>query len=98
MQALHYLGKTQLRWQDIPDAALVDATDAIVRPLAVAACDLDRQIFAGTAPFEPPFVIGHEFTGEVLARGEARDVDRRRRHRARVVPAELWLVRLLPTR
>jgi len=70
MQALHYLGKAHLRWQELPDAALVDPTDAIVRPLAVAACDLDRQIFAGTAPFEPPFVIGHEFTGEVLARGE----------------------------
>jgi alcohol dehydrogenase len=69
MQALHYLGKSQLRWQEIPDAALRATTDAIVRPLAVAACDLDRSIFAGTAPFKPPFVIGHEFTGEVLARG-----------------------------
>jgi alcohol dehydrogenase len=70
MQALHYLGKSQLRWQDVPDATLVNPTDAIVRPLAVAACDLDRSIFAGTAPFKPPFVIGHEFTGEVIACGE----------------------------
>ena len=70
MQALHYLGKAQLRWQDIPDATLIETTDAIVRPLAVAACDLDRSIFAGTAPFKPPFVIGHEFAGEVIARGE----------------------------
>ncbi len=70
MQALHYLGKGQLRWQETPDAVLLEPTDAIVRPLAVAACDLDRSIFAGSAPFKPPFVIGHEFTGEVLARGE----------------------------
>ena len=70
MQALHYLGKAQLRWQDIPDAALVETSDAIVRPLAVAACDLDRSIFEGLAPFKPPFVIGHEFAGEVMARGE----------------------------
>ena len=76
MQALHYLGKSQLGWQDIPDAKLTSPTDAIVRPLAVAACDLDRSIFAGTAPFKPPFVIGHEFTGEVIARGEhVRSID-----------------------
>ena len=71
MQALHYLGNARLRWQEIPDAAIIDATDAIVRPLAVAACDIDRAIVAGAAPFEPPFVIGHEFTGEVIARGDA---------------------------
>jgi alcohol dehydrogenase len=70
MQALHYLGNAQLRWQGVPDATLVNPTDAIVRPLAVAACDLDRQIVADAAPFKPPFVIGHEFTGEVLACGE----------------------------
>ena len=71
MQALHYLGNAQLRWQDIPDAALIDPTDAIVRPLAVAACDIDRAIVGGAVPFKPPFVIGHEFTGEVIARGDA---------------------------
>src|SRR5258706_147854 len=70
MQALHYLGNTQLQWQDIPDATVVNATDAIVRPLAVAACDLDRAIVAGVAPFKPPFVLGHDFTGEVIAPGE----------------------------
>ncbi len=74
MQALHYLGnelgRAQLRWLDVPDAALVNPTDAIVRPLAVAACDLDRSIVGGAAPFKPPFVLGHEFTGEVVARGE----------------------------
>jgi len=74
MQALHYLGNAlgpaQLRWQDVPDAALVNPGDALVRPLAVAACDLDRSIVDGNAPFKPPFVLGHEFTGEVIARGE----------------------------
>lgn len=70
MQALHHLGKHQLRWQEVSDATLVEGTDAIVRPLAVAGCDLDRSIVGGTAPFKPPFVLGHEFTGEVIACGD----------------------------
>lgn len=70
MQALHFRGKHQLRWQEVSDAIIVEGTYAIVRPLAVAACDLDRSIVGGTSPFKPPFVLGQEFTGEVIACGE----------------------------
>jgi alcohol dehydrogenase len=71
VQALHYLGAGEIGWRQIPDPKILDPTDTIVRPLAVAACDLDRVIVDGKAPFEAPFVLGHEFTGEVIAHGEA---------------------------
>jgi len=71
MQALHYLGDGAIGWRDIPTPKLIEPTDAIVRPLAVAACDLDREIIAGRVPFPVPFVLGHEFVGVVTACGES---------------------------
>lgn len=43
---------------------------ALVRPLAVATCDLDRAIIAGTAPLPGPFALGHEGVAEVVAVGD----------------------------
>lgn len=69
MQTLVFHGPSDLRWQEHPDPNLVEATDAIVKPLAVATCDLDWEIVAGRAPFPGPFPLGHEFVGEVLEIG-----------------------------
>lgn len=71
MQALHYVEPGRLEWRAIPSPALQASTDAIVRPIAVAACDLDRAIAASASPFPGPFVLGHEFCGEVIEVGEA---------------------------
>jgi threonine dehydrogenase-like Zn-dependent dehydrogenase len=40
-----------------------------VRPIAVATCDLDGLIVAGTSPFPAPFPIGHECVAEVIEIG-----------------------------
>ena len=61
--------KTPLQWRDTDRPQLELATDAIVQPLAVAACDLDRSICSGNSPFPGEFVLGHEFTGEVVSVG-----------------------------
>ncbi len=45
-------------------------SDALVRPVASAACDLDRYIVRGQTPFQAPFAIGHEAVGEVLEVGD----------------------------
>jgi threonine dehydrogenase-like Zn-dependent dehydrogenase len=42
MQQLYYLKKRRLEWREVPDPELLFATDAIVRPLAAARCDLDN--------------------------------------------------------
>ena len=72
MQALFTTGKPDapLTWRETPTPDIDQATDAIVRPLAVAACDLDKSIVSGRSPFAAPFMLGHEFTGVVLKAGE----------------------------
>lgn len=70
MKALFYLGARQLEWQETTSPDIEAPTDAIVMPRAVAACDLDRNIARGAAPMPAPFVLGHEFAGEVIKIGE----------------------------
>lgn len=71
MQALQYQGPGQLAWVDAPTPVVEDPTDAVVAPLAVATCDLDWEIVTGRTPFPGPFLLGHEFVGEVVAAGDA---------------------------
>lgn len=60
-----------LSWEDVPTPEIVEPRDALVRPLAVARCDLDPAIAIGLYPMPAPFVMGHEMVGEVIAVGEA---------------------------
>ncbi len=71
MRTLVFLEAGRLEWQEAPDAAIETPDDALVRPLAVAACDLDVALLRGLIPFQGPFPIGHEFVGEVVAVGSA---------------------------
>lgn len=66
MQALVFKKKNQLEWQDLPAPLITGPGQAIVRPLAVARCDLDLPIVRGQTLFRPPFPLGHEFVGEVV--------------------------------
>jgi alcohol dehydrogenase len=59
-----------VEWHEVPDAALQGAGEALVRPLAVALCDLDRPIILGEAPIPPPIALGHEMVGEVVEVGD----------------------------
>ena len=58
-----------LAWEDVPVADLRGSRDALVRPIAVARCDLDPAIALGLYPMPAPFVMGHEMVGEVVAVG-----------------------------
>jgi alcohol dehydrogenase len=71
MQALHYIGPHRLEWHEVPAPRIETGTDVLVRPTAVAACDLDRTIARGRSPFPGPFMLGHEFCGEVIECGDA---------------------------
>ncbi len=73
MQALFFTGNSEdpLEWREAPYPELLEPGDAIVQPLAVAACDLDRSIVNGRSPFPGSFAMGHEFTGRVEAVGSA---------------------------
>jgi alcohol dehydrogenase len=70
MQQLTYTGADALEWREAPEPQLSSDGAAIVRPLAVATCDLDALIIEGGSPFPPPFAIGHECVAEVLDVGD----------------------------
>lgn len=74
MQGLYFLKPGVFEWREVAAPRLTAATDAIVRPLAVARCDLDLYIAAGVVPFQGPFAFGHETVAEVVEAGEAAGV------------------------
>ena len=69
MRALQYQGPNQLEWVEVEDARIEAASDVVIRPTAVASCDLDWGIVQGRVPFPAPFILGHEFVGEIVASG-----------------------------
>jgi threonine dehydrogenase-like Zn-dependent dehydrogenase len=53
-------------WHDVPEPERRHEREAIVRPLAVAACDLDQPMILGRTPFPFPIHLGHECVAEVV--------------------------------
>lgn len=70
MQQLTYIGPGELAWRDVSAPTLDSDRAALVRPLAVATCDLDALIVAGESPFPAPFALGHECVAEVIDIGD----------------------------
>ncbi len=72
MQQLTFLKPSQLAWHEVPEPKLLSERGALVRPLAVARCDLDVGILSGKAayPGSGPFPFGHEFVAEIVKLGE----------------------------
>ena len=71
MRELAFIGKGHLEWRDADEPRLQGDGEALVRPLSVATCDLDRLLVAGLAPVSEPFPFGHECVAEVLDVGDA---------------------------
>jgi len=69
MEQLTYTAPHTLEWREALAPVLDSDVAALVRPVAVATCDLDALIVTGGSPFAPPFAIGHECVAEVLELG-----------------------------
>jgi alcohol dehydrogenase len=69
MQQLMCTGPSTLVWQDIAEPSLRSGIDAIVRPLAVARCDIDLFLASGLFPAASPFALGHECVAEIVEVG-----------------------------
>jgi threonine dehydrogenase-like Zn-dependent dehydrogenase len=82
MRQLTYVGPRRFEWYEVPAPRLTADTDAIVRPLTVARCDLDYYIAQGHPAFPGPFAYGHEAIGVVIGAGS----------KAGVVPGERVIV------
>ncbi len=71
MRQLTFVEPGKLEWWDVAAPQIKADSDTIVRPIAVARCDLDYAMVTGAAPLPGPFAFGHECAGEVVEVGDA---------------------------
>jgi threonine dehydrogenase-like Zn-dependent dehydrogenase len=71
VKQLTFVGAGRLEWREVSEPRLEGDGEAIVRPLAVATCDLDRAFVRGVAPAGREFAFGHECVAEVVETGDA---------------------------
>ncbi|HKH21983.1 MAG TPA: alcohol dehydrogenase catalytic domain-containing protein [Solirubrobacterales bacterium] len=69
MRQLEFIEPGRLEWSEAPDPKLQGDGEAIVRPVALATCDIDVAFVRGRFPAEP-FAFGHECVGEVTDVGD----------------------------
>lgn len=70
MRALSVRPGGRLSWRDVPAPPAPGPGEAVVHPIAVATCDMDRPLALGRTPFPLPLHLGHECVAEVLAVGD----------------------------
>ncbi|MEU6895987.1 alcohol dehydrogenase catalytic domain-containing protein [Streptomyces sp. NPDC046557] len=70
MKALVFQGPGRTMWRDVPDPAIRDPADVIVRVDATTICGTDLHIVKGDLPeVVPGRVLGHEAVGTVVESG-----------------------------
>jgi alcohol dehydrogenase len=72
MKALVYHGPGSKAWEEVPDAAVQEPTDVVVRIDTTTICGTDLHILHGdVATVEPGRILGHEAVGTVTEVGPA---------------------------
>ena len=69
MRQLVLDGPGALHWEESP-APVATGGACVVRPIAVATCDLDVGVLQGRFPLAGPYPFGHEGVAEVVSIGE----------------------------
>ncbi len=70
MQQLTCVGPGEIEWREVQEPGLEHDGDAILRPLAVARCEIDPLLIAGARRESDPFALGHECVAEIVALGD----------------------------
>lgn len=71
MRELCFVGPGKLEWREVAAPTIDGPGQALVRPIAVATCDLDTLLMRGEAPmFGGGFPFGHESVGVVVEVGD----------------------------
>ena len=66
MKAVTWQGPRDVRVEEVPDAAIVDPTDAVIRVTTTALCGSDLHLYDPLSPFMTPGdIVGHEPMGIV---------------------------------
>jgi threonine dehydrogenase-like Zn-dependent dehydrogenase len=72
MKATCWMGTRRVEVRDVPDPAILNPHDAIVRVTSTAICGSDVHLYDGFIPtMRRGDVLGHEFMGEVVEVGKA---------------------------
>jgi len=72
MKANCWIGKRDVRVENVPDPKILNQQDAIVRITSTAICGSDLHLYNGFIPtMESGDILGHEFMGEVVETGSA---------------------------
>jgi threonine dehydrogenase-like Zn-dependent dehydrogenase len=72
MKANCWYGRQNVRVEEVPDPAILNPRDAIVRITHAAICGSDLHLYNGFIPtMKKGDVLGHEFMGEVVEVGKA---------------------------
>lgn len=71
MRQLTCLEPANLQWLEVAEPKLGGDREALVRPLAVARCDIDVPLAGGLFRLKEPFAVGHECVGEIVEVGAA---------------------------
>ncbi len=67
MQALCWNGKHDVRLETVPDPAILNPQDALLRITLTAICGSDLHLYDGAIPtMKKGDILGHEFMGEVV--------------------------------
>src|SRR5216684_1854431 len=65
MRAAVFRGAFDIRVEQIPDASILEPTDAIIRITHACICGTDLWPYRGQGPYTPGWQIGHEWMGVV---------------------------------
>ena len=72
MKANCWHGKRDVRVEQVPDPAILNPGDAIIKVSSTAICGSDLHLYNGVVPsMEQGDILGHEFMGEVVETGSA---------------------------
>lgn len=69
MRAVVFKGPGQVAVEQRPVPKIQEATDIVVKVEYSALCGSELHVFRGHQPSPTDFVMGHEFTGEVVQVG-----------------------------
>jgi threonine dehydrogenase-like Zn-dependent dehydrogenase len=74
MKATCWVRPNKVEVQDVPDPAILNSRDAIIRITSAAICGSDLHLLDGYVPtMQKGDVLGHEFMGEVVEAGSGVD-------------------------
>ncbi len=75
MRQLTCTAPGSVEWLEVPEPVLQEPTDVLVRPIAVARCEIDPFLVLAGPTRAGAFALGHEAVAEVVSTGDSIDLE-----------------------